>query len=116
MILEEINGKLKETENNVFYGLAKTSVQDTLSRYIVFQSVRRVYNPNKTSFSDRFAVHLVSEKWVDKEWIKEVTKNVLTISGMVVAGDGEYVQIHKGKTDTILEMYSIEFAKTEKVM
>ena len=115
MILEQIKNKLLEIDHNVFYGMVDDSMQTTLWNYIVFHRSKLSSNANKTGFSDYYSVHIIRENWIPEGMDIEVINKMLEIDGMRLAGnDGTYNYILKPKTNTVIEMLSLEFVKTRK--
>ena len=115
MILQDIKDKLKEVDENTFFGSVKRSIRETLWNYIVFERVKRRINTNKTSYTDIFAVHIVRENWIEDGVIDEVISKMLEIPGMRVSDqDGEYTYVVKPNTDSVVEMFTIEFVKPKK--
>lgn len=115
MILNDIKNALKEFDENVFYGLADPKMKDELWNYIVFDRSVKKISENKTGFSTVYSVHIIREEFIPEGLEEEVIKKVLAIPGMKLAGnDGEYVYVAKQNTDTVVEMFSIDFVKASK--
>lgn len=116
MILDDIKGKLKEIDENVFYGMVDNSMQETVWDYIVFnRSVMRI-NTNKTGYSDVFTVHIVREEWIPEGLEQDIINKMLEIPGMRMAGnDAQYTYVPKPNTNVIVEALSIDFLKPKKV-
>ncbi len=116
MILDVIKEKLMEIDKQVYYGMADRSIKESLWNYIVFD--RKIVRPNqnKTGFSYYFSVHIVREEYIPEGLDMQVIKKMQEIPGIKLAGtDMEYIYEVKPKTDTVVEMLSIDFVKAEKV-
>lgn len=114
-MLNELRNKLKEVEENVFYGMVDPRMkEETVWNYIVFnRSVKKV-SENKTGFTDVYSVHIVNEEYIPEGFEEEVISKVLE-TGMRVAGtDGTYDYAAKPNTNVVLEMFSIDFVKPKK--
>lgn len=116
MILEDIKNKLKEVEENVFYGMVDPAMKDeTLWNYIVFNRSIKKQNENKTGYTDVYSVHIIREEFIPEGFEEEVINKVLEVSGMRLAGtDGTYTYVPKPNTDVVIEMFSIDFVKPKK--
>lgn len=115
MILNDIKTKLKELDNNVFYGMVDKSMQETLWNYIVFNRTTMKPSANKTGFSDYFTVHIIREEWIPEGFEREVISKMLEIDGMRLAGnDAVYTYVQKPNTNIVVEMLSIDFVKAKK--
>lgn len=115
MVLEDIEKKLKELDENVYYGLVDTSQRETVWDFIVFN--RSVMRPNKdkTSYTDIYSVHIFRENFIPEGFELEVIKKVCEISGMRLAGnDSVYDYMVKPNTNMVVEMLSIDFTKAKK--
>lgn len=115
MILEEIQKKLLEVDDNVFYGMVDGSMAETVWNYIVFNRSTMGITPNKTGYTDRYTVHIVRENWIPEGLELEVIDKMLEIAGMRLAGnDAEYTYVEKPKTNVVVEMLSIDFVRPKK--
>lgn len=115
MILEDIQKKLKEVDDNVFYGMVDSSMQATIWDYIVFNRTTMKANPNKTGYTDYFTVHIIRENWIPEGFEAEVINKMLEINGMRLAGnDAVYSYVPKPNTNVVIEMLSIDFMKAKK--
>ena len=115
MILDDIKNKLEEIDPNVFYGMVDDSMKEMLWNYIVFnRSVKRA-SQNKTGFSDVYSVHIIRENFIPEGLEETVIEKMLEISGMRLDGaEGVYTYIQKPNTNTVVEMFSVEFVKPKK--
>lgn len=115
MILNDIKEKLMEIDNNVFYGMVDNSMKETLWNYIVFNRKSLSINPNKTSNSEYYSVHIIRENFIPEGLEIEVINKMLEINGMRVVGDGTYNYVLKPNTNIVVEMFSIDCVKPKKV-
>ena len=115
MILNEIKEKLEEVDSNVFYGAVDRKMEKEIWDYIVFNRTVLRTNKGKTGYTDVYTVHIVREEWIPEGLAEEVIEKMSEISGMTVSGtDSEYTYMMKPKTDAVVEMLSIDFAKVRK--
>lgn len=115
MILNDIQSKLLEVDNSVYYGMVHSEKKETLWNYTVFNRTSMKSNPNKTGYTDGFIVHIVREEWIPEGLAEEVINKMLEINGMRLAGtDMQYTYVQKPNTDTVIEMLSIEFVSPRK--
>ena len=115
MILNEIQTKLKELDEHVFYGMVDNSMQETLWNYIVFNRTTMKPNPNKTGYTDYYTVHIIREEWIPEGFEIDVINKMLEINGMRLAGnDAVYSYVPKPNTNIVVEMLSIDFMKAKK--
>ena len=116
MILEAIESKLGELDPNVFYGMVKRNMSQTLWNYIVFDRKVMSTSTNKTGYTDYYRVHIVREKWIPEGLAEKVIEKMEEIAGMKVAKtEMQYNYVQKGNTDTVVEMLTIEFHRVSKV-
>ena len=115
MILQDIQDKLKEIDENVFYGMVHKKMQETVWNYIVFNRKSLKFNENKTSCSEVISVHVIRENFIPEELVIEVIKKMQEIAGVKVTSEGNYEQIEKPNTNILVEMFSIDFVKVKKV-
>lgn len=115
MILNEIKKKLEEIDPNIFYGAVDKKMQKEIWDYIVFNRTVLKSNKDKTGYTDGYVVHIVREEWIPEGLAEEVIEKMTEIKGMRLSGsDSEYTYMVKPKTDAVVEMLSIEFAKARK--
>lgn len=115
MILEEIEAKLKGIDSRIYYGAAKSEVQDKDWNYIVFHRSNFKKSKNKTSFSDYYTVTIVREDFIPEGIAEQVIDKMEEIPGMrFTETDGEYDYARKPKTDMVVELLSLEFVKARK--
>lgn len=110
MILNDIKEKLEEIDENVFYGAVDNRMKETLWNYIVFNRVKLSPNQNKTGYTAEYAVHIVREDFIPEGLEEEVIEALKSIKGVRVNSDGgSYDYVTKPSTNTVVEMFSINF-------
>jgi hypothetical protein len=116
LILNEIQEKLEQIDENVFYGAVNRSMKkETLWNYIVFNRTSLKKSKDKTGFTDGYAVHIVREDFIPEGLAEEVIEKMCEIAGIRESGeDSQYQYMVKPNTDTVLEMLSIGFVKARK--
>jgi hypothetical protein len=115
LILNEIQTKLKELDEHVFYGMVDNSMQKTLWNYIVFNRTTMKASQNKTGYTDYYTVHIIREEWIPEGFEIDVINKMLEINGMRLAGnDAVYSYVPKPNTNIVVEMLSIDFMKAKK--
>ena len=115
MLLNDIKEKLQEIEPNVFYGMVDPVMRETEWNYSVFERKKLSFNENKTSASQYFTLHIIREEFIPEGLEFEMIKKVLEIPGMRLSSqDGEYDYVAKPNTNTVVEMFSIDFVKPKK--
>lgn len=114
MILEDIQNKLIELDNNVFYGMVDSSMKETAWNYIVFNRKQLRHNTNKTGYSDIFSVHIVRENFIPEGLETDLIDKMLEIEGVRAMGEGVYTYIQKPNTNIVVEMFSIDFVRARK--
>lgn len=110
MILNEIQERLEQIDENVFYGAVDNRMKETLWNYIVFNRVKLSPNQNKTGYTAEYAVHIIRENFIPEGFEEEVIEALKTIKGVRVDSDGgSYDYVTKPSTNTVVEMFSINF-------
>lgn len=110
MILNDIKEKLEAIDKNVFYGAVDKRMKETLWNYTVFNRVKLSPNQNKTGYTAEFAVHIIREEYIPEGLEEEVIEALKTIKGVRVDSDGgSYDYVTKPSTNTVVEMFSINF-------
>lgn len=116
MILDDIKEKLREVDENVFYGMVDNSMREMVWDYIVFNRKTRSYSQNKTSRNAYFTVNIIREEFIPDGLEDAVVEKMLEIPGMRLTGqDGTYTYVPKPNTNVVIEMFSIDFVKPVKV-
>lgn len=115
MILKDIETKLKELSDEVYFGIAGGNDNDTLWNYIVFNRKTKVASKNKTGYSDYFSVHLVRENFIPEGEEEKMINKMLEISGMRLAStEGTYDYVNKPNTNVVVEAFSVDFVRAKK--
>lgn len=114
MILEDIEAKLKEIDENVYYGIVDESRKDTVWDYIVFNRSNIKYSQNNISASDYFDVHIIRENYVPDGMDAEIIAALCSLNGVRLAGDCTFNYVQKPKTNIVVEMLSIPFVRARK--
>lgn len=116
MLLEQIQNKLKEIDDNVFYGMADEEKITDKWDYIVFMRKALSISDTKQGYSDRFTVAIIREDFIPEGLEIEVINKMLEIQGMRVASsDCTYTYIKKpNTTNIVVELLTIEFVKARK--
>lgn len=121
MFLDDVKNALKEIDPLVFYGIVPATLVDEngdavdVWDYIVFNRSKLKSNPNKTSFNDRFEVHIVREEYVPEGIDIAVIEKLTAIPGVKLADeDGTFDYIMKPNTDTVIEMLTLTFTRGRK--
>lgn len=114
MILEDIEAKLKEIDDHVFYGMAGDSMRETRWNYIVFNRVNIKYPNNKTAASDYFDVHIIRENYIPDGLDAVVAEKLCALPGVRLGGDGTFNYVQKPNTDIVVEILTIPFVRARK--
>jgi hypothetical protein len=116
LILEDIETKLKEIDDEVFYGMVDNSVETGEWNYIVFSRKSMSTSDSKKGYSDRFQVAIVRENYIPDGLCEQVISKMCEIAGMRIAStDCRYTYTRKPNTNTVVELLTIEFVKARKV-
>lgn len=114
MILEDIEAKLKEIDNHVFYGMADDSVRETKWDYTVFNRSNIKYPGNKTAATDYFDVHIIRENYIPDGLDALVVEKLCALPGVRLGGDGTFNYVQKPNTNIVIEMLTIPFMRARK--
>ena len=110
MILNEVKEILERFDENVFYGAVDSRMAETLWNYIVFNRVKLSPSANKTGYTAEYALHIIREDYIPEGLEEEVIEGLKTIKGLRIDGDGgSYDYTTKPSTNTVVEMFSINF-------
>lgn len=115
ILLQQIEAKLREVSDLVFYGSADDEDNISLWNYVVFfrDTIRR--NPNNTGFSDYYIVAIVHENWVPQEMIDNAIERLETLPGLRLAqSDIEFDYSRKPGTKAVVEAALIPFVRSRK--
>ena len=114
-MLEQIESKLQEIMNPVYYGSAREDENIALWNYFVFwrDSIKR--SANNTSYTDYYSVAIVHENWVPNELIYETISNMESIPGMRLANSEiGFNYSRKSSTDAVIEIATLTFCCPRK--
>lgn len=121
MFLDNVKKALKEIDPIVFYGLVPSRLVNEKGKevdawdYTVFNRIKLKHNPNKTSFSDGFEVHIVREEYIPEGTDTDVIAKLTAIPGIKLADeDGTFDYMIKPNTDTVVEMLTLTFVRARK--
>ena len=115
MILTDIEAKLTEIDQNVYYGIVDESRKDTVWDYIVFNRTGIKHSLNKTSASDRFDVHIIRENYVPDGLEDVVIESLSELPGVRMSGeDTTFAYVQKPSTNIVVEMMTIHFLRARK--
>lgn len=115
MLLTDIETKLKEFDENVFYGMADDSMKETVWNYIVFNRVTVNHSGNKTSAADRFDVHIIRENFIPEDLDTEIISAICALPGVKLSGENcTFNYVMKPNTNIVVEMLSIPFVRARK--
>lgn len=114
-MLEQIESKLQEIMNPVYYGSAREDENIALWNYFVFwrDSIKR--SANNTSYTDYYSVAIVHENWVPNELIYETISNMESIPGMRLANsEVGFNYSRKPSTNAVIEIATLTFCCPRK--
>lgn len=115
MLLEDIQKKLEEIDNNVFYGMADEEKITSDWNYTVFMRKNLSIGDQKQGYSDRYTVAVIRENFIPEELVTQVIDKMLEIQGMRIASpDCPYSYIKKPNTNVVVEILTMEFVKARK--
>lgn len=110
MILDDIKEKLEEIDEFVFYGAVDNRMKETLWNYTVFNRVKLTPSQNKTGYTAEYSVHIIRENFIPEGLEERTIEALKTIKGLRVDSDGgSYDYVTKPSTNTVVEMFSINF-------
>lgn len=114
MILDDIKRKLEEIDPNVYYGMVDYSMREMIWDYIVFERKEMSFSVNKNGASNVYTVHIIRENFIPEGLERDVISKMLSLPGMRLVGQsGTYAYTAKPNTNTVVEMFSVDFVKPE---
>lgn len=114
-MLQQIETKLREVADLVFYGSADDVANNALWNYIVFWRDRTARNQGNTGFTDYYSVAIVHENWVPDEMIEVVISKLETLQGVRLANsDIGFNYTFKPSTNAVVEIATLTFSRTRK--
>lgn len=115
-MLNKIRDKLKEIDENVFYGVAKEIDQtgEPIWNYIVFGRKQMTPKENQTSFTEEYEIVIVRENYIPEKLIDEVIAKVEECGVRFSNQPAEYKYARKNNTDAVVELLVMRFIKSRK--
>ena len=112
----EIQEKLLEVDENIFYGMVPDSEEPEVWDYIVFgQRKIRKKDTNSNDLQGYWYVAIVRENYIPDDVLFNVIDKVTEAGGLRLAdGDFEYNYTTKGSTNIVVEIVELQFTKTKK--
>lgn len=115
MILTDIEEKLQQFGDPVYYGMVDEAQAQTVWNYIVFNRVAIQHSPNKTSDVDRFDVHIIRENFIPDGMEDAVMEKLREISGVRLTNENSvFSYVQKPNTNVVVEMLTIPFVRARK--
>lgn len=113
--MQQIEAKLFEVADRVFYGSADDLENNALWNYIVFWRDSMKRSDNRTSFTDYYTVAVVQENWVTDELIESVISVMESLSGMRLANSEiDFNYSRKPGTNAVIEIATLTFCRPRK--
>lgn len=112
----DIQNKLLEIDDHVYYGMIPDNVEINDWNYLVFgQRKLRKSGTNGTDLNKYWYVTIVRENYIPDDFEEQVIKKMAEISGLRLAdSDFEYNYTTKGNTDIVVEILELQFTKMKK--
>lgn len=114
MILDDIKTKLEEIDPNVSYGTFDDVVVSHCWDYIVFERKALRQNANKTDYITVFTIHIIREEFIPDGLEEAVIEKLTEIAGVRPISEGIYEYTVKPDTDTVIEMFTMDFVRPRK--
>lgn len=115
MILDDIKNALETVDPLVFYGKASGVSDGDLWNYIVFSRNSLNTTGGGTGIANSYHVAIVRENFIPEETVRDVIDAMCGLAGMRLTGsEFSYQYAAKPKTNTIVELLVMEFAKPRK--
>lgn len=117
-IMEQIKNKVDYFAKSkgidyVDYGVT-TVGNDGVYNYIVFARKDIDLSENKTNLSHIYNIYIVHENYIPEDYITDLLKILLEISGVKIKNKIEFSQYRKGNTDLSIEVAKFELSKAKK--
>jgi hypothetical protein len=111
-----IESALKEIDSNVFYGKVPESALDDAWNYLVFGKKRlKKAGQSGIDLCDYYWIGIIREEYIPDQLVFDIIDKLNSIPGLkLVDEDGEYDYTFKGKTDLVVEILTLTFAKIKK--
>lgn len=114
-MLQQIETKLREVADLVFYGSADDIAGNVLWKYIVFWRDRATRTSTNNSFTDYYSVSIVHENWVPDEMISDVIEKLESLPGVRLANsDIGFNYTFKPNTSAVIEIATLTFSRARK--
>lgn len=114
-MLQQIESKLQDVLNPVYYGSAGDVKNTALWNYIVFWRDSTKRSTNNTSFTDYYTVAIIHEDWVPDDLIEQIIANMESIRGVRLANsDIDFNYSRKPSTDAVIEIATLTFCCPRK--
>lgn len=115
MLLEDVEVKLKEIDEKVFYGMVDENEIENEWNYIVFMRKSLSTSDTRQGYTDRFTVAIIRENYIPEGLDVEVINKMRELAGVRLANsDSPYSYVKKPNTNTVVELLTIEFARARK--
>lgn len=113
---DEIEEKLKEIDENIFYGIVPENHNLKEWNYLVHGMKKlRKSGTSGIDLNRYYYVNIVREDYISDDTIFDVIEKVTSIPGMRLAdGDYEVEYAFKGNTNLAVEILELMFTKTLK--
>lgn len=108
--------KLKEIDSDVFYGKVPETALKSDWNYFVFGKDRlKKSGKSGIDLCDFYWIGIVRENYIPDELVFNVIDQLNSIPGLKLTDEaGDYDYVFKGKTDLVVEILTLNFAKTKK--
>lgn len=113
---ETLEKALKEIDDNIYYGKVPESALQNAWNYLVFgkKKIKKAGNSG-IDLCDYYWVGIIRENYIPDELVFDVIDKLNSIPGLKLTDeDGEYDYTFKGKTDLVVEILTLTFAKVKK--
>ena len=111
-MLSDIAKALEGTGKPVYYGRAGKLDGPDLWDYIVFWRGSMSPTGNKRAYADTYLVTIVQEEFIEDGVAETVIDAMTALPGVRLAnGNHPYTYTVKPKTETVIEMLSLEFVR-----
>lgn len=111
-MLNKLEEKLREIDDNVFYGVAGKNDKNIMN-YIVYGRETTDINNDKNAFTDRYVVAIVRENYIPENTFDGVLDKVEEAGFRLSDKPVEYDYLQKN-ADTVVEIAIIRFHKARR--
>lgn len=111
-----IEKSLSKIDSNVYYGKIPESDLKNDWNYLVFGKSRlKPSGTDNINLTDNYWVSIIRENYIPDSLTTEIIDELNSIPGLKLTSDeGEYEYIFKGKSDLVVEILTLSFAKVRK--